>query len=145
MAYFVPGRRLVRALGDAAARGVDVRLMMSERSDVPFMPWVAVWFQSALLSRGVHILSYQPRFLHSKIILIDDWLSIGSTNLNARSLIHDLEADVVLLNPASLQRMRDIFLKDFTNCKQVGQADCAARPWRERFLAWLALRYRYYL
>jgi cardiolipin synthase A/B len=145
MAYFIPGHRLIRALGDAASRGVDVRLMMSERSDIPFMPWVAVCFQSALLSRGVRILSYQPRFLHAKVMLIDEWLSIGSTNLNARSLIHDLEADVVLLSPASLRWIREVFQEDFSRCKEVCRADCDARPWHERFLAWVALKYRYYL
>jgi cardiolipin synthase len=145
MAYFVPGRRLIAALGDAAARGVDVRLMMSARSDIAFMPWVALCFHSALLGRGVHIFSYQPRFLHAKTVLVDDWLSVGSTNLNARSLLHDLEADVVLLAPASLRRMADIFARDCAQSKEVCQADCQGRPWLERFVAWFALRFRYYI
>lgn len=145
MAYFVPGRRLVRALGDAVARGVDVRLMMSERSDVPFMPWVALCFQIALLGRGVRIFNYLPRFLHAKILLIDDWLCVGSTNLNARSLLHDLEADVVLLQPKSQRRMQEIFQADFAQCAELHHHDCVARPWHRRCLAWCILKFRYYL
>ena len=92
-AYFVPTRRLRQILGQAARRGVDVRLLLpSEKSDHP-----AVWhagrrFYGRLLRQGVRIYEYQPRFLHAKAFLCDDWVSIGSGNLDHWTLRWNLEA-----------------------------------------------------
>ncbi len=111
-AYFVPQGSLIEALGAAAANGADVRVIVPAQSDVWFMSYVAVTFADALAKVGVRLYLYQPRMLHAKTMLIDDWVSIGSTNLNNRSLRHDLEADVVLITPASLRAVEDILAAD---------------------------------
>ena len=111
-AYFVPQGSLIKALGAAAANGADVRVIVPAQSDVWFMSYVAATFADALAQVGVRLLKYQPRMLHAKTMLIDDWVSIGSTNLNHRSLRHDLEADVVLTTPASLRAVENIFQED---------------------------------
>lgn len=111
-AYFVPQGSLIEALGAAAASGADVRVIVPAQSDVWFMSYVATTFADALARVGVRLYLYQPRMLHAKTMLIDDWVSIGSTNLNNRSLRHDLEADVVLTTPASLRTVEDILAAD---------------------------------
>jgi cardiolipin synthase A/B len=111
-AYFVPQGSLIEALGAAAANGADVRVIVPAQSDVWFMPYVAATFADALARVGVRLYQYQPRMLHDKSVLIDNWVSVGSTNLNNRSLRHDLEADVVLTTPASLRAVEEILTAD---------------------------------
>jgi len=111
-AYFVPQGSLIEALGAAAANGADVRVIVPAQSDVWFMSFVATTFADALARVGVRLYQYQPRMLHAKTMLIDEWASVGSTNLNHRSLRHDLEADVVLITPASLRAIEEILAAD---------------------------------
>lgn len=111
-AYFVPQGSLIDALGEAVANGADVRIIVPAQSDIWFMPFVAATFADQLTLIGVHLLQYQPCMLHSKTMIVDDWVSVGSTNLNNRSLRHDLEADVVLRTKESLTAMEDIFAAD---------------------------------
>lgn len=108
-AYFVPRGDLIRALGKAAAAGADVRVLTPGRSDLWFMPLVAAVFADRLARLGVHLHQYQPCMLHAKVAIIDDWVTVGSTNLNSRSLNHDLEADVVLAEPTSRASLEDHF------------------------------------
>jgi cardiolipin synthase len=108
-AYFVPRGDLIRALGAAAANGADVRVLTPGRSDLWFMPLVAAVFADRLARLGVHLHQYQPAMLHAKVAIIDGWVTVGSTNLNSRSLNHDLEADVVLAEPASRTVLEEHF------------------------------------
>jgi cardiolipin synthase len=104
--YFVPCRQLVSSLKSAAIRGVDVRLVIPTQSDVFFMPIIAKSYFGMLLKHGVKIYEFQPSMLHAKIVVIDDWVRIGSSNLNHRSLLHDLEVNVILKMERSLQTVR---------------------------------------
>lgn len=144
-AYFVPNRRLVAALGRAARNGVDVRMLVPAKSDVVFMPWVAAAFYDALLKEGVRIFEYQPRVLHAKTVLIDDWLTVGSTNLNYRSLLHDLEVEVVLLHPRTHRLLERAFLADLDCAREVTTDDWRRRPWLHRWMGRQALRLRRWL
>src|SRR6202007_2551138 len=93
-AYFVPSRRFRKALRRAARRGVDVRLLMpSARTDHPWVRHAARRFYGKMLRNGVRIFEYQPRVLHAKMIVCDDWLSIGSSNLDRWSFKWNLEAN----------------------------------------------------
>lgn len=118
-AYFVPQGSLIDALGEAVANGADVRIIVPATSDVWFMPHVAATFADQLTLIGVHLLQYQPCMLHSKTMIIDDWVSVGSTNLNNRSLRHDLEADVVLRTRESLTAMEEIFADDLKRSVEI--------------------------
>ena len=144
-AYFVPSKNLVEALSQAARNGVDVRLLMPAKSDVLFMPWVSSAFYRALLTPGVRIYEFQPRILHAKTLLIDDWLTVGSTNLNSRSLLHDLEAEVVLLHPRTHRLMERAFLADLESSCEVVLDDWRRRPWLQKWCGRIALRARYWL
>ncbi len=111
-AYFVPGRPLMNSLKGAALRGIDVRILLPQRSDVFFMPWVSSFFYRELVRAGVKIYEYTPGMLHAKTILIDDWSTIGSSNMNRRSLMHDLEVDYVLQTQEARNQLERDFITD---------------------------------
>lgn len=94
--YFIPKRRLIRALGNAAERGVDVRLLITQKSDVHLFKWLQYFYYDFLLKKGVKIYEYADSVLHAKNYIIDDYITIGSTNLNHRSFMHDLEVDIII-------------------------------------------------
>lgn len=110
--YFVPTGFFLRALRLAARKGRDVRILLPKTSDVFFMAWANAAFYNDLLKSGVRIYEYRPRFLHSKIMIIDDWMTVGTSNINHRSFIHDLEIDVVLTKQESRQSIVDQFMLD---------------------------------
>lgn len=131
-AYVVPRGSLLRALQAAARRGVDVRILAPARSDVPFMPWVGATFADALLRRGVRVFAYLPRMLHAKTMLIDDRAQVGSHNLNSRSFMHDLEAEVVLAHPASIATLEAAWHADCTEARELHPPAMAGLPWWQR-------------
>lgn len=143
--YFVPHGSLLRALENAAARGVDVRILVPHNSDHFFMPWVTSSFYYGLLKRGVRIFEYLPTILHAKTLAIDEWCIVGSSNLNHRSLLHDLEADVRLTNPHSLQTMEQNFLKDLAHSEEVRFDVWQRRNPVIKVLGRIVLAFRYFL
>src|SRR5690606_1652255 len=94
--YFIPKRRRIKLLARAAQKGVDVTILISDKSDVPFFQTLQYFYYSYLLKKGVKIYHYTNTVLHAKNFIIDDWITIGSSNLNHRSFIHDLEADFII-------------------------------------------------
>ena len=111
-AYFVPVSRLQLSLIRAAKKGVDVRLILPAMSDVIFTPWIARFYYRILLISGVRIFEYQPSILHAKTLLFDGFAYVGSSNLNHRSLLHDLELDIVCRQDASIKTLEQQFLID---------------------------------
>jgi cardiolipin synthase len=107
-AYFAPHFRLVLELCYSARRGVEVHLLVPRKSDIFFMPWIGSSYYFALLQSGVKIHEYLPSVFHSKNYIIDDWMMLGSSNLNYRSLFHDLELDLRVTHKEN----KLIFLKE---------------------------------
>jgi cardiolipin synthase len=142
-AYFVPDGSLLRVLSVVAREGVDVRILVPGFSDVVFIPWVASAFHFGLLSAGVKLFEYRGSVLHAKTMLIDDWGLIGSSNLNHRSLLHDLEADIVVTDKSSLDSMQNQFAHDLGRSVEVTLENWQQRPWLERFLGRVLLWFRY--
>ena len=98
--YFYPGRLFRRALCRAAARGVRVRLMMQGRIDYRIAGLAARVLYDELLASGIAIHEYTPAFLHAKVAAIDGhWVTVGSSNIDPLSLLQNLEANVVVLDP----------------------------------------------
>ncbi len=118
-AYLAPPSNIIRGLRRAASRGVDVRILVPVRSDVWFMSFIARAYYRALLKSGVRIFEYTPRILHAKSLLIDQEVIIGSSNLNRRSFLHDLEVDVRLDHPDSVKKMSDRYLFDLSESIEV--------------------------
>jgi cardiolipin synthase A/B len=130
-AYFVPSRRFRKALRRAARRGVDVRLLMpGARTDHPWVRQAARRFYGKMLRSGVQIFEYQPHMLHAKMILCDDWVSVGSSNLDRWSLRWNLEANQEVADAQFARTAAALFERDFGVSRAISR-----RYWRER--AWL--------
>jgi cardiolipin synthase len=142
-AYFVPPLFLLRELCYAGLRGVDVRLLLPEHPDHAFMKSMATAFYRTLMLSRVRIHEYRDSFLHAKTWLVDDWALVGSTNLNHRSLIHDLEVDVVLLRPESREILGARFLKDLEQSTEL-RLEQLRYGLLTRLFRWFLLIFRFY-
>ena len=131
-AYFVPDRRLVRALRTVAESGVDVRIMVPAQADVFFIPWVSSAFHRGLLQAGIRIFEYTKTMLHAKAILVDHYGVVGSSNLNHRSLFHDLEVDVHFTDRDAVDSLARQFLHDVTFCREIALDSWHHRPFLQR-------------
>jgi cardiolipin synthase len=127
-AYFVPSRRFRVVLRRAARRGVDVRLLVpGPRTDHPWVRQAARRFYGKLLRGGVRIFEYQPRMLHAKMILCDDWVSIGSSNLDRWSFRWNLEANQEIVDRRAADAAAGLFTADFAVSMELSR-----RYWHER-------------
>jgi phosphatidylserine/phosphatidylglycerophosphate/cardiolipin synthase-like enzyme len=140
--YFLPTWKVRRALRRAASRGIDVRLLLTgPRTDHPSVRYAGHRYYPRLLRAGVQIFEYQPCFLHLKMVLIDDWVSIGSCNFDHWNLRFNLEANLEALDPALTLAVATSFEKDFAVSTEVSLEDWKARPiWRrvqQRVWGWL--------
>lgn len=126
--YFVPDRATQRLLCDAALNGLDVRLLVPGKSDVPLAQWAARAAYSHLLSCGARIYEYLPRVLHSKTLLVDaDWATVGTANLDYRSFFVNDELNLIDEGGALNAVLADMFLHDLVDAQEV-----LALPWSER-------------
>jgi phosphatidylserine/phosphatidylglycerophosphate/cardiolipin synthase-like enzyme len=132
-AYFVPSRRLLRALKRAAARGVDVRLLLpGPHTDHPAVRHAGRRFYAGLLRHGVRLYEYQPRFLHAKGVLCDQWTSIGSSNFDRWNLRWNLEANQEVDDPLFADQVRGMFENDFRDSVEIDYARWRKRGLRQR-------------
>ena len=139
-AYFIPGRRLRRALTMAAARGVRVRLLLQGRYESFLQYHAARPVYARLVQAGVELLEYVPSALHAKVAVIDRrWATVGSTNLDPLSLLLAREANVMTTDRRFAERLHDC-LDDILmhSGRTIDAASLAARPWRQRLLDRLA-------
>jgi len=145
-AYFVPDNFLLRRLKEAARHGVDVRILLPKKSDVFVMPWASSTFYYSLLKAGVRIFEYLPSNLHAKTLILDNWMLIGSSNLNFRSLLHDLELDVNIRRQETKNELAAEFLEDLKQSKEISIHDLSShRPWHQRLLGRLVLYMKYWI
>lgn len=140
--YFVPDLSLVIALRFAAWNGADVRLLFPRDNNVWGLKWAAKAFYLPLLSASVAIYEYRPSLLHSKVALIDEWALVGSSNLNQRSLLHDLEVDVVLGKVESLRALETGYEQDLLHSDRIRFHRWKRRTFAHRILQRVALVFR---
>ena len=132
-AYFVPSRKLLRALKQAAEQGVDVRLLLPGRhTDHPAIRHAGRRFYSSLLRHGVRIFEYQPRFLHAKTLLCDQWASIGSSNFDRWNLRWNLEANQEVDDPGFAGSVRAMFEADLKVSIEIDKEQWQRRRWITR-------------
>ncbi len=111
--YFTLIPSVTRALTKAIRRGVKVEIMLSSKSDIPLTPDCALYQAHKLMKRGARIWLYKPGFHHSKIMMVDGlYCTVGSTNLDARSLKCDFEENAVIIDKATTRELDDMFLRD---------------------------------
>ena len=144
-AYFAPAKSFLNALSNASKRGVDVKVIVPSTSDIFFMPWLSAVFEYTLLRVGVKVYEFLPTILHAKVMLIDDEIIVGSSNLNHRSLIHDLEVDIRSKNKTVVDQLTAQFLTDLANSRERTLTDFGNFPFWKRTLASIALKLRYWL
>jgi cardiolipin synthase len=138
-AYFVPDQQIVDALVAAAKRGVDVRLVLPGVSDHGMIRYAGQAFYDQLLAGGVRIFELQVAVLHAKTAVIDGaWSTIGSSNIDRRSFIHNYELNVVVVDPGFGQDMESAFNEDLRDCKEVTLEQWRHRPWGDRVREWAA-------
>lgn len=129
-AYFVPDQQLLAALKEAVQRGVDVRLLLPEKTDSILVHYASRSYYDELLSAGVKIYERQNAMLHAKTALIDGvWSTIGSTNLDWRSFTNNQEINAVILGQDFGAQMQAMFDKDLESSKLI-----TLEAWRERSL-----------
>ena len=139
--YFLPTWRVRRALRKAAGRGVDVRLLLSGRhTDNPAVRFAGQRYYPRLLKGGVRIFEFRPRFLHLKMVLVDDWTSVGSCNFDHWNLRFNLDANVETLDAAFTAAVQQSFERDFPQSREVDLQMWQARPFwtrvRQRLWGW---------
>jgi cardiolipin synthase len=138
--YFVPDDIILAALELAASRGVDVRLLISEKNDHPWLVVVGRSYYGQLLAAGVRIFEYSVGIHHAKIMLGDDrWSMIGSANLDYRSMRLNFELNLLSHSVERNGELAQILEHDFALSQEIDQAVFAARPFRRK-LAEAALR-----
>jgi phosphatidylserine/phosphatidylglycerophosphate/cardiolipin synthase-like enzyme len=131
--YFVPSRRFRKALRRAARRGVDVRLLMpSARTDHPWVRQAARRFYGKMLRNGVRIFEYQPRVLHAKMIVCDDWVSIGSSNFDRWSFKWNLEANQEVADARVADAAAALFSADLAVSSALSRRYWPQRAWLDR-------------
>lgn len=136
-AYFVPSRKIRRALKRAARRGVDVRLLLpGGHTDHPAVRHAGRRFYFSLLLAGVRIFEYQPRFSHTKLLLCDGWVSIGSSNLDRWNLRWNLEANQEIEDYTLVENVTSMFEQDFSNSHEWLLSDWRQRSWSQRIQEW---------
>ncbi len=127
--YFLPTRKVRRALMRAARRGIEVRLLLTgQRTDHPAVRYAGHRYYPRLLRAGVRIFEYEPRFLHAKMVLVDDWVSIGSCNFDHWNLRWNLEANLEAFHPSLCQAVAQCFEQDFAQSKEITLVDFQNRP-----------------
>jgi len=145
-AYLVPTRRLMRALVRAAQRGVDVRLLVPGVSD--FWAPVAAGrsHYGRLLRAGARIFERHDTLLHAKTCVIDGlWTTVGSSNLDWRSFLHNAEANLVAVDAGLAAEMEAVYRDDIERAQEIVRAEWSKRGWRQRLLEIVARRFEFFL
>ena len=137
-AYFIPSGKIRRALRRAAVTGKDVRLLLpGPVTDHPAVRHASRRYYSRLLRHGVRIFEYQNHFMHSKVVLVDDWCSIGSSNLDRWNLRWYLEANQEVVDVVLALEVNNMLLDDFRHSEEIDYGLWLQRSRLQRLKEWL--------
>ena len=141
--YFLPGRAVLTALFKATKRGVDVRVMVPSDSDVKIVGWAMQHLIPRLLHRGIRVFQWTGNMIHAKTACIDTvWATVGSYNLDHRSLRANLEANVVIVDPPFGGTLDEQYMDDMAQCRELTVADTRGVSLPRRLRAWLCYQLR---
>jgi cardiolipin synthase len=133
-AYLIPDDDLIAALVQAAARGVDVSIIIPDQSNHVLADWLARAHYETLLSGGIKLFLYQGAMIHAKTATIDHtWSTVGTANLDSVSLVGNYEVNVEILSPEFASLMERAFQTDLSNCRALSLDGWRRRPWYARF------------
>lgn len=121
--YFLPSEPVLFAIRTAALAGVDIRLMLPQRTDSRLLDQASKSYVREILQAGAKIYFYDDGFNHSKFLVCDDSIStVGSSNIDFRSLEHNFESNIFFYDEGMALRMKKIYLEDETHCVLVDEA-----------------------
>ena len=127
--YFVPDQQVLCALQLAGLRGVDVRLMIPEKSDLLITNLSAFSYLQDITKVGIKVYRYKKGFLHQKTMLIDDEKTmIGTANLDNRSIRINFEINILFSNEEFANKVEDMMIEDFANSFQITEEDYTKKP-----------------
>ena len=133
--YFLPTDALLKALQGAALSGVDVRVMIPEKTDSVLLGYGSRSYIDDCLKAGVKVYLYTPGMLHAKTMIIDDdFVTTGSVNFDFRSFENNFEANVLIYSESVNRQMRDIFFQDLSGCRKLTLSRWRSRPRAERVM-----------
>ena len=137
--YFTLSHSIVKAIKRAIRRGVDVQIMVSEKSDIPITPRIVDYQTRRLTEAGAKVYYYQDGFHHSKIMMIDgQWSYVGSANLDSRSLRCDYEVNALINDSLATRQLETLFVRERDNhCKLMDDSYWRSFSGFRKFQAWL--------
>ena len=137
--YFIPTRIIKKAIKKAVENGVKVEIMIPGKSDIKFTPDAALYTANKLRKKGADIYIFNGGFHHSKIMMVDSlYCTVGSTNLNSRSLRFDYEVNAFIFNQKTTADLINIFEEDKTESDLLTREMYMKRGLWKRFVGWFA-------
>jgi cardiolipin synthase len=131
--YFMPNELVNGCIQMAALSGTEIRLMIPEKSDAKLSDLSASSYLGGILDAGVRVFKYQTGMLHSKAIVIDDFVSIvGSANIDERSFIHNFEVNAFIYDEATAIKLKNLFIDDMAECKEITLVEWNNRQRRQK-------------
>lgn len=132
--YFLPPEPMVYALQSAAKRGVDVRVILPEKSDVFVVHLGSLSYVKEMLQSGIKIYLFRPGFLHSKMMIFDDSLTLlGSVNFDTRSFEQNFEAEAFVYDEETAKQAKTIFIENQRDSQMLSLHEWVKRPISNRF------------
>lgn len=145
-AYFAPNDEFLDVLKRAVKRGSDVRLLMPGNSDVGLVLHASRHYYAEMLDAGIRLFEYQGPVLHAKTAVIDSvWATVGSSNLDYRSFIHNDEANAIIIGRSFAREMEAMFLKDLESAKEIKRDEWDKRPLLDKLRERLAILAKYWI
>ena len=137
--YFTPTRIIKKAIKNAVKKGVKVEIMIPGKSDIPFTPDAALYIANQLRKKGADIYIFNGGFHHSKIMMIDSlYCTVGSTNLNSRSLRFDYEVNAFIFDTETTDELMTMFKEDQENSTLLTSEMYKKRSIWKKMVGWFA-------
>ena len=137
--YFTPTRPIKKAIKKALKKGVKVEIMIPGKSDIGFTPDAALYIANKLRKKGADIYIFNGGFHHSKIMMADSiYCTVGSTNLNSRSLHYDYEVNTFIFDTSTTHELITMFKEDQENSTLLTREIYKNRTLWKRFYGWFA-------
>lgn len=144
--YFTPTASIRRAIRRALKRGIDIEIMIPGKSDIPFTPDAALYTANQLRKKGAEIYIYEGGFHHSKVMMVDSlFCTVGSTNLNSRSLRYDYEVNAFIFHRPTTEELITLFEQDKQHSTLLTQEEYKKQTTWKRFVCWFAHLFRPFL
>ena len=135
--YFIPDDQIVKALSEAAGRGVDVKIILPGVTDSKLALYAQHYYYSGLLKSGVKIYEHSTSLLHAKTAVVDKvWSTVGSTNMDYLSLLNNDEVNAVIMSHDFAFEMERMFARDLSNSRQILWEEWKNRPWLPKVREW---------